>query len=47
MIGTDAPCDMGEQNPPGMLQQLTGLTNQQRGHIHGTDALELLGEGQA
>ncbi len=46
-VGTDAPCDMGEENPLGMLEQLTGLTNQQRDLIHGSNALALLGEGQA
>jgi hypothetical protein len=43
--GTDTPCDRGEENPPGMLEQLTGPTNQQRDLIHGLNALELLGEG--
>ena len=47
VVGTDAPYDMGEENPLGMLEQLTGLTNQQRDLIHGLNALELLGEGQS
>jgi hypothetical protein len=47
LAGTDAPCDSGDENPLGMLQQLTGPTNQQRDLIHRLNALELLGEGQS
>jgi hypothetical protein len=47
LVGTDAPCDRGEENPLGMLEQLAGPTNQQRDMIRGLNALELLGEGQS
>ncbi|MBC7781502.1 MAG: amidohydrolase [Proteobacteria bacterium] len=44
VLGTDAPYDMGEEDPLGMLEQLTGLSNAQRDQIHGLNALALLGE---
>jgi len=44
VVGTDAPYDMGEEDPLGMLDQLSGLSNQQRDMIHGLNALSLLGE---
>jgi aminocarboxymuconate-semialdehyde decarboxylase len=42
-IGTDAPYDMGEENPIAMINRLP-LTEQQRDRILGLNALELLGE---
>ena len=33
-----------EENPLAMLDQLTGLSNQQRDLIHGLNALALIGE---
>jgi aminocarboxymuconate-semialdehyde decarboxylase len=44
VIGTDAPYDMGEEHPLDMLEQLTGLSHQQRDMIHGLNALALIGE---
>ena len=43
-IGTDAPYDMGEENPVAMIESLPGLTVAQRERILGLNALELLGE---
>jgi aminocarboxymuconate-semialdehyde decarboxylase len=42
-IGTDAPYDMGEENPVEMINALP-LTGQERDRILGLNALELLGE---
>jgi aminocarboxymuconate-semialdehyde decarboxylase len=43
-IGTDAPYDMGEENPVTMISSLRGLTAKQRERILGLNALQLLGE---
>lgn len=43
-IGTDAPYDMGEEDPVAMVNALPGLTDEQRDRILGLNALELLGE---
>ena len=43
-IGTDAPFDMGEENPLAMLDAVPGLTDEQRERIIGLNALGLLGE---
>jgi aminocarboxymuconate-semialdehyde decarboxylase len=43
-IGTDAPYDMGEDNPVAKIEALTMLTDEQRDRIFGLNALELLGE---
>lgn len=43
-IGTDAPYDMGEEDPVAMIESLPGLTAQQRDRIFGLNALQLLGE---
>lgn len=43
-IGTDAPYDMGEDNPVAMINALHGLTARQRERILGLNALALLGE---
>jgi aminocarboxymuconate-semialdehyde decarboxylase len=43
-IGTDAPYDMGEENPVTMIQSLKGLTKGDRDRILGLNALRLLGE---
>ena len=45
-LGTDAPYDMGEEDPIAMLDALTGLTGEQRSRILGLNALQLLGERQ-
>lgn len=42
-IGTDAPYDMGEDNPVAMIHSLS-LTDRQRDQILGLNALALLGE---
>jgi aminocarboxymuconate-semialdehyde decarboxylase len=44
VLGTDAPYDMGEEQPNAMLEALTGLTEEQRDRIRGLNALQLLGE---
>jgi hypothetical protein len=44
MIGTDAPFDMAEDDPLGMLAQVDGLTDAQRERILSLNALEVLGE---
>jgi aminocarboxymuconate-semialdehyde decarboxylase len=43
-IGTDAPYDMGEDNPVAMINSLPGLNDAQRERILGLNALALLGE---
>jgi aminocarboxymuconate-semialdehyde decarboxylase len=43
-IGTDAPYDMGEDNPVAMINSLPGLSGRQREQILGLNALALLGE---
>jgi aminocarboxymuconate-semialdehyde decarboxylase len=43
-IGTDAPYDMGEEDPLGMINALKGLSQRDRDRILGLNALELLGE---
>jgi aminocarboxymuconate-semialdehyde decarboxylase len=43
-IGTDAPFDMAEDDPLGMIDAVPGLTAEQRDRIYGLNALELLGE---
>lgn len=43
-IGTDAPFDMAEEDPIGMIDAVPGLTDEQRDRILGLNALELLGE---
>jgi len=44
MIGTDAPFDMAEDDPLGMLAQVDDLTDAQRERILSLNALEVLGE---
>jgi aminocarboxymuconate-semialdehyde decarboxylase len=44
MIGTDAPYDMGEENPVTMIESLKGLSRRDRDRILGLNALALLGE---
>ncbi|HXF68030.1 MAG TPA: amidohydrolase family protein [Burkholderiales bacterium] len=44
VIGTDAPFDMGEENPLARIASLEGLSEQERERIYGWNALELLGE---
>ena len=44
MIGTDAPFDMAEDDPLGMLAQVDGLTDAERERILSLNALEVLGE---
>jgi len=44
MIGTDAPFDMAEEDPVGMIEALPGLSDGQREQILGLNALALLGE---
>jgi aminocarboxymuconate-semialdehyde decarboxylase len=44
VLGTDAPYDMGEEAPLAMLDELTGLSEEQRDRIRGLNALQLLGE---
>jgi aminocarboxymuconate-semialdehyde decarboxylase len=44
MIGTDAPYDMGEENPVSMISRLKGLSKRDRERILGLNALDLLGE---
>jgi aminocarboxymuconate-semialdehyde decarboxylase len=44
MIGTDAPFDMAEDDPLGMIETLPGLDREQRDRILGRNALALLGE---
>jgi aminocarboxymuconate-semialdehyde decarboxylase len=46
VLGTDAPYDMGEENPLAMLDALPELTDEQRERIRGLNALGLLGEYQ-
>jgi aminocarboxymuconate-semialdehyde decarboxylase len=46
VVGTDAPYDLGEENPLGMLDSLPGLTAEQRELIHGRNALALIGEAK-
>jgi aminocarboxymuconate-semialdehyde decarboxylase len=43
-IGTDAPYDMGEQDPVAMISALKGLSKRDRDRILGLNALALLGE---
>jgi aminocarboxymuconate-semialdehyde decarboxylase len=43
-IGTDAPYDMGEEDPVGMISSLKGLSKRDRERILGLNALALLGE---
>ena len=43
-IGTDAPYDMGEENPVEMIEGLKGLSPRDRDRILGLNALKLLGE---
>ena len=43
-IGTDAPFDMAEEDPVGMIEGLAGLDREQRERILGGNALRLLGE---
>lgn len=43
MIGTDAPFDMGEEEPISMLEELKHLTEQEREQIFGANALALTG----
>ena len=43
-IGTDAPFDMGEENPLATINAVPGLTDEQRECILGRNALGLLGE---
>ncbi len=43
-IGTDAPFDMAEENPVGMIASLDGLSSDDRNRILGGNALRLLGE---
>lgn len=43
-IGTDAPFDMGEEDPIAVIDAVPGLTDEQRDRILGLNALELLGE---
>ena len=43
-IGTDAPFDMAEDDPLGVINAVPGLTDEQRDRIYGLNALELLGE---
>jgi predicted TIM-barrel fold metal-dependent hydrolase len=42
-IGTDAPYDMGEDDPVGMINTLP-VSERDRDRILGLNALELLGE---
>lgn len=42
-IGTDAPFDMGEEEPVAMLERVARLTPKEREQIFGGTALELLG----
>jgi aminocarboxymuconate-semialdehyde decarboxylase len=42
-IGTDAPFDMGEENPTRMVESVKGLTEEEREQIYGRTALALLG----
>lgn len=43
-IGTDAPYDMGEEDPVAMINALPGLSERDRDRIMGLNALRLLGE---
>jgi aminocarboxymuconate-semialdehyde decarboxylase len=43
-IGTDAPYDMGEEDPVAMINALKGLGKRDRDRILGLNALQLLGE---
>jgi aminocarboxymuconate-semialdehyde decarboxylase len=43
-VGTDAPFDMGEDDPIAKIDAVKGLTPAQRDRILGLNALELLGE---
>ena len=43
-IGTDAPYDMGEEDPVAMIKGLKGLSPKDRDRILGVNALKLLGE---
>lgn len=44
VIGTDAPFDMGEEDPLARIASLEGLNETDRERIYGWNALELLGE---
>jgi len=46
MIGTDAPFDMAEDDPLGMIDAVRELTVEQRERIFGLNALELMGEAE-
>ena len=43
-LGTDSPFDMAETDPVGVIDDVPGLTDEQRDRILGLNALELLGE---
>ena len=43
-LGTDAPFDMGEENPLARLDTVRGLTAADRDRVLGLNALGLLGE---
>lgn len=47
MIGTDAPFDMAEDDPVGMIDAVPGLSDRDRDRILGLNALALLGERSA
>jgi aminocarboxymuconate-semialdehyde decarboxylase len=42
-IGTDAPFDMGDENPTRIIESVKGLTEEEREQIYGRTALALLG----
>ncbi|MEO7725888.1 MAG: amidohydrolase family protein [Burkholderiales bacterium] len=43
-LGTDAPFDMGEENPLARVDAVRGLSDEDRARVHGLNVLGLLGE---
>jgi aminocarboxymuconate-semialdehyde decarboxylase len=43
-LATDAPFDMGEENPLARIDTVTGLSGADRDRVLGLNALALLGE---